>query len=85
MGLDKWLNSEDVEKQKKKKPAEVKKRKNEGDQAPEKKTNILKLIKYTFNCPNSKCKYQKTVMKKVLTDLDKICPRCNKEMKVKRI
>ena len=85
MGLDKWLNSEDVEKQKKKKPAEVKKRKNEGDQAPEKKTNISKLIKYTFNCPNSKCKYQKTVMKKVLTDLDKICPRCNKEMKVKRI
>lgn len=85
MGLDKWLNSKDVEKQKKKKPAEVKKRKKEGDQAPETKTNILKLIKYTLNCPNSKCKYQKTVMKKVLTDLDKICPRCNKEMKVKRI
>ena len=85
MGLDKWLNSEEVEKQKKKKPTEFKKKKNQGEQAPESKTNILNLMKYTLNCPNAKCKYQKTVMKKILTDLDKICPRCNNELKVKSI
>lgn len=85
MGLDKWINSEEGEKKEKKKPTEVKIKKTEGKQAPESKPNILKLMKYTLNCPNSKCKYQKTVMKKALTDRDKICPRCNKEMKVKSI
>jgi hypothetical protein len=84
MGLDKWLNSEEGVKKERKKPDEVKKKKSEGQQGPDLKSKMVKLEKYTLNCPNSKCKYQKIVMKKELTDKDKICPRCDKEMKVKR-
>lgn len=84
MGLDKWLNSEEVAKKEKKKPDVVKKKKSEEQQGPDLKRKMLKLEKYTLNCSNSKCKYQKIVMKKKLADKDKICPRCNKEMKIKR-
>lgn len=83
MGLDKWLKSDDVDKKQIKKPTEVKKKKDEEQEKSNIKTNRLKLQKYILNCPNSKCKYQKIVMKKELNDIDKICPRCSKEMKVK--
>ncbi|MFX0030349.1 MAG: hypothetical protein ACFE8B_14145 [Candidatus Hermodarchaeota archaeon] len=83
MGLDKWLNSEKVVKKQTKKPTEVRKKKSERKEGPNLESKMLKLQKYTLNCPNSKCKYQKIVMKKELTDKDKICPRCNKEMKIK--
>jgi len=83
MGLDKWLNPEEVPKKDGKKPTQVKREILEGKDIPKTQLAISKLTKYTLNCPNSKCKYQKTVMKKVLTVTDKICPRCNEEMKVK--
>ncbi len=85
MGLDKWLKSEDdIIKSKKKKPSiQDKKRKSEG--TPEKllEKKSVQLTKYTLICQNSKCKYQKTLIKKELTDDDKTCPRCNKIMKTK--
>jgi hypothetical protein len=85
MSLDKWINSKEGEKKKKKNTLEDKKKETRGAQAPNSKKSFLKLMKYTLNCPNSKCKYQKIVMKKNLTDIDKICPRCNKTMKVKKV
>ncbi|MFX1280771.1 MAG: hypothetical protein ACFFA3_15450 [Promethearchaeota archaeon] len=84
MGLDKWLKSDEVDKKQIKKPNEDKKKKDEELEKSNIKTKRLKLQKYILNCSNSKCKYQKIVMKKELTDIDKICPRCSKEMKVKR-
>ena len=86
MGLDKWIKTEEeVKREKKKKapPAKTKGSKGEGEKKPDLKKSSMKLIKYTLNCPNAKCKYQKIIMKKQLTNIDKICPRCNKEMKVK--
>jgi hypothetical protein len=81
MGLDKWLNPEEVEKKPEKQQNPIKKEVKR--KTPKSQSITPKLMKYTLNCPNSKCKYQKTVMKKVLTDIDKICPRCKKEMKIK--
>ena len=86
MGLDKWLKPEEAEKKpKSKKPAPVKDKKNESKKSiakvPEKPK--IKLKKFVLTCPNSKCKYQKIIMKKQLTERDKICPRCKKEMKIK--
>ncbi len=86
MGLDKWLKPEDEElKPKGKTPIPSLKKKIESKtnnaKVPE-KSNI-KLSKYTLTCPNSKCKYQKIIMKKQLSEDDKICPRCKKEMKIK--
>jgi len=86
VGLDKWLKTEEEEKREKKErkqPIQVKRSKSESEKKPDIEKSTMKLVKYTLNCPNAKCKYQKTVMKKQLTEQDKICPRCNKEMKVK--
>ena len=86
MGLDKWIKTEEEVKREKKdtkEPIQVKRSKSEGEKKPDLKKSSMKLIKYTLNCPNAKCKYQKIIMKKQLTDIDKICPRCKKEMKVK--
>ncbi|MFW9998944.1 MAG: hypothetical protein ACFE9Q_11555 [Candidatus Hodarchaeota archaeon] len=85
MGLDKWLKSDEIKKKSRKKKsvsdqAEQIKSENKGDKANGK--HPIKLSKYTLICPNAKCKYQKTIMKRQLTGDDKTCPRCNKEMKV---
>jgi hypothetical protein len=86
MGLDKWIKSEEIDKNSKKKkvPTEQAKKsmsKRVKDKPHERQP--VKLKKYTLVCPNAKCKYQKIIMKKALTDDDKICPRCNKMMKIK--
>jgi len=86
VGLDKWLKPEEADKKPKSKtpaPSKAKKigSKNKLAEAPEK--SKIKLTKYSLTCPNSKCKYQKIIMKKQLTEMDKICPRCKKEMKIK--
>jgi len=86
VGLDKWLKSEDIEtKKKKKKEPPVQAKKIKGQQVQNKVLDkqSIDLKKYTLVCPNAKCKYQKTIMKKELTDDDKTCPRCNKRMKTK--
>ena len=86
MGLDKWLKTEEeVKKEKKKKAATttVKESKRESDHISTSKRPAIQLVKYVLVCPNAKCKYQKTIMKKQILEKDKICPRCNKEMKIK--
>jgi len=85
LGLDKWIKPEDTK-------TKTIKKKDEGD--PKKKSDskpkdkqidkvISKLTKFDLTCPNAKCKYKKTIVKKVLTEKDKICPRCKSEMKLK--
>ncbi|MHA2036817.1 MAG: hypothetical protein ACW972_03930 [Promethearchaeota archaeon] len=86
MGLDKWIKPEEADKKPKSKksaPSKLKKIENKKKiaKAPEKPK--IRLTKYTLTCPNSKCKYQKIIMKKQLSEVDKICPRCKKEMKIK--
>ncbi|MFX1302757.1 MAG: hypothetical protein ACFFC1_22725 [Promethearchaeota archaeon] len=86
MSLDKWLKSEDVTKKSRKKkesPIQAKKGKDEQIQNKDLQRLSIKLTKYVLVCPNAKCKYQKTIMKKQLTDDDKTCPKCNKKMKTK--
>ena len=88
MGLDKWINPEEATRNKKKKktpPTQVKKDKNKSSAEVILEKKSLKLTKYTLKCPNIKCKYQKTILKKQLTDEDKTCPRCNKEMNAKTV
>lgn len=86
MGLDKWLKPEVVVKKSKKKKGshpQVNENKIETEtiESLGRLSNTLK--KYILVCYNAKCKYQKTIMKKNLTENDEICPRCNKKMKVK--
>ena len=85
MGLDKWIKPEDIKNKK------IKKR-DEGDQSKdstskpkeERKDNeSLKLTRFDLTCLRAKCKYKKTIVKKKLTEKDKICPRCKSEMKLK--
>ncbi|MHA2282890.1 MAG: hypothetical protein ACXAC5_18770 [Promethearchaeota archaeon] len=86
MGLDKWIKPEDTEKKPKSKkpaPSEVVKIESKKKIAKTPEKLKIKLTKYTLTCPNSKCKYQKILMKKQISEVDKICPRCNKEMKIK--
>ncbi|MFX0007897.1 MAG: hypothetical protein ACFFA7_07735 [Promethearchaeota archaeon] len=85
MGLDKWIKTEETDKisEKKKTPSKQIKK----SSIDKKKEDIidkkaLKLAKYNLICKNSKCKYQKTIVKKRLAEEDKICPRCGKEMKI---
>ncbi|MFX1364687.1 MAG: hypothetical protein ACFFCE_12940 [Promethearchaeota archaeon] len=86
MSLDKWLKSED-EKKKQKKKKETIDQKSENQIEQKQKSSIDKplihLTKYILICSNTKCKYQKRIMKKELTDKDLICPRCNKKMNPK--
>ena len=85
MGLDKWIKPEETK-------TKTIKKKDEGD--PKKKSDtkpkdkqidkvVSKLTKFDLTCPNAKCKYKKTIVKKALTEKDKICPRCKNEMKLK--
>ncbi|MFX0106043.1 MAG: hypothetical protein ACFE75_11210 [Candidatus Hodarchaeota archaeon] len=86
MGLDKWLKSEEGSKKSKmKEESHIQAKRNKTKLKPNKdlETPLKKLIKNTLICPNAKCKYQKTILKRQLTDDDKICPRCNKKMKIK--
>ncbi len=86
MGLDKWLKPEDKEKK-------TKKNKESYDQTIKSKIkdtqkkllekSSIQLTRYILICPNAKCKYQKTIRKKELTDDDITCPRCKKTMKTK--
>ncbi len=84
MGLDKWIKPDKVEKKKSKKPNNIETEKK--DSKLKKQPNpplIKKLSKFRLICSNSKCKYQKIVMKKSLENKDKICPKCKSEMKLK--
>jgi hypothetical protein len=86
MGLDKWLKPEDTGKNSKKKRISQEIIKESKDNQIKKKNAediSRKLMKYTLLCQNKKCKYQKTIVKKLLTEEDKKCPRCEKEMKIK--
>lgn len=86
MGLDKWLKPEDVDKSSKKgKKVSEKDKKSRIIQQKDKinEKESLKLTKYILICQNTKCKYQKVFVKKQLSEEDRICPRCENEMKVK--
>ena len=88
MGLDKWLKPDEIAKKSKKKEKSSKQVKKSESEHTKDKTmgkRPVKLSKFVLVCPNAKCKYQKTIMKKNLTDDDKYCPRCNKKMKAKEV
>jgi len=88
MGLDKWINPEDSKKKSiKKEKSPIKAKGSKGKTASKDKLEspISKLKKYTLICSSAKCKYQKTLLKKELAEKDKICPRCNKQLKIKKV
>lgn len=90
--MDKWIKSEKEEEdkksgKKKKKPLNKKPRSESTGQEINISTSpdklIKKLAKFILMCPKKSCGYQKTLMKKQLSDKDKICPRCKGIMKIK--
>jgi hypothetical protein len=88
MGLDKWIKPEDSKKKSSKKervPVKTKESKSKTVSKKELESPTSKLKKYMLMCPSAKCKYQKTLLKKELTEKDKICPRCNKQLKIKKV
>ena len=46
------------------------------------KIESINLTKFVLICSKPKCKYKKIIMKKELSEKDRICPRCKNEMKV---
>ncbi|KKM71345.1 hypothetical protein LCGC14_1431510 [marine sediment metagenome] len=86
VGLDKWLKPEESEKLKREKkatPIKVAGNKSDESQTQNIQKAALKFKKYYLICPQVRCKYQKTILKKILNDQDKNCPKCNHEMKIK--
>ena len=85
MGLDKWIKPEDTKTKTIKKKDKSDPNKKSDSKPKDKQIDkvISKLTKFDLTCPNAKCKYKKTIVKKVLTEKDKICPRCKSEMKLK--
>ena len=84
MGLDKWIKPEEAKKKPKIKDGSKKPKKTESK--PKEKKGAIgpkNLSKFNLVCPKAKCKYQKTIRKKELTDKDKVCPRCKSIMKIK--
>ena len=81
MSLDKWLKSEKPEKPIKKAIPKITSKSIQAEEVS--KEEPKKLIKYILACKTAKCNYKKTIVKRMLTDKDKICPRCKGEMKVK--
>ncbi len=82
MSLERWLKPNE-----KAKKTEVKKdkvvEKGSKDQSEKGSTEKSIFNKYVLVCTKAKCKYQKIIMKKNISDKDKICPKCNSKMKVK--
>ena len=84
MGLDKWIKPEELEKKTEKKEETRGTKKPKTDPIKKKSDiNSRNLTKYVLICSKLKCKYKKTIMKKELSEKDRICPRCKSEMKVK--
>ncbi len=85
MSLDKWINSEkkkDDEKSIKKKD-QLNDKKIIEKSAKNRESPLLK--KFSLNCVNKNCKYQRIVMKRALNEKDVICPRCEGKMKIHEI
>jgi acetyl-CoA carboxylase beta subunit len=81
LSLDKWLKSEKEGKEK----SAIKKEEDKSskvDEQKQKEKTGSKLQKFMLKCSNSKCNYQKTLMKRELNERDKVCPRCNSKMKI---
>ncbi len=95
MGLDKWLKPDEEAKKKRREKkdednslqrvSKPKKEKNDTNARKSVENTIKKLSKFELVCSNRKCKYQKTILKKLLTEKDKTCPRCSGVMKVKKL
>ncbi len=83
MGLDKWIKPEGTVKKTEKKE-EVNSTKKPKTKPIKKKSEIesINLTKFVLICSKPKCKYKKTIVKKELSEKDRICPRCKNEMKV---
>jgi len=91
--LDKWIKTEKEEEKKegdkkKKKPSKKKPHiesvNQEIDTSISQDKPFKKLAKFILICPKKSCGYQKTLMKKQLSDKDKVCPRCKGIMKSKK-
>jgi len=84
LSLDKWLKQEKKEKKPAKGKKELQNEISSDIKSKEFHENLsTKLVRFVFVCLNTKCKYQKIIVKKELAELDKICPRCKKIMKIK--
>lgn len=94
MSLDKWLKPEKKENGAKKETGKGTKKpvkkESQSHQSSEEEKVIMpsekisrELPKYSLTC--SKCKYKKIIVKKQLSDKDKLCPKCKKDMIIKSI
>ena len=69
MSLDKWIKSEKKDDKKRgKKEPEKKKSTEEAKEIKSIEKQDLKLKKYVLICPKAKCKYQKTIVKRTITE-----------------
>lgn len=82
MGLDKWIAPE-KEKKKKKEESKINSQGLSNFRKKERVKETPILTKHTLICPKAKCKYQKVIVKRILTEKDKVCPKCKGLMRIK--
>ncbi|MFX0017421.1 MAG: hypothetical protein ACFFAK_09440 [Promethearchaeota archaeon] len=82
MSLERWLKPDEKAKktEAKKDKAVEKGRRSQSEKVSTEKSAFNK---YVLVCSKAKCKYQKIIMKKNISDKDQICPKCKSKMKVK--
>ena len=83
LGLDKLIKPEETKTIKKKEDDTQVKKSDSKHKDNRMEIKLSKLKKFNLTCSNAKSKYKKSIVKKALTEKDKICPRCKKEMKIK--
>ena len=85
MGLDKWIKPDEKKKKKEnEKATQIKSSSVKMSTVKSEEKPKLELKKYLLVCPKAKCKYQRTLVKKHITEKDRLCPRCKTEMKIQK-
>ncbi|MFX1273978.1 MAG: hypothetical protein ACFFBP_02255 [Promethearchaeota archaeon] len=87
MSLDKWIKTEkkNDDKRQNKKQAQVSNLTTIAKQDKNIEPTSKLLKKFILNCIKKSCNYQKTVKKRILSDKDMICPRCEGKMEVNEV
>ena len=93
MSLDKWIKTEKKKDPPKSPRKEIKKEDlkidldlpKDDELNQQKPQESVKITKFLLTCTKKNCNYQRTLVKKKLSEKDQICRKCKSKMKVKEI
>ena len=85
MSLDKWIKQDKKTANKEKKKPKGSKTSKKESIPEQKNSDKISIKKHFLTCSKKGCDYQRTLMKRQLSNLDKTCPKCGGIMKEKKI